>query len=107
MFGFLRVTAGPDQGRFFTLTEGQTLVLGRGKSMESHLHDPHVGRVHCQVQFTGGKVVLADLSGASGTLVNGQRVSECELVAGDVIRIGDTALSFQWSQGDEQTTQGV
>jgi pSer/pThr/pTyr-binding forkhead associated (FHA) protein len=107
MFGFLRVTAGPDQGRFFTLTEGQTVILGRAKTLESHLNDPHVGRQHCQVKLTGGKVQLVDLSTSSGTLVNGQHVSECEVQPGDVIQIGDTTLSFQWSQGDEQTTQGV
>jgi pSer/pThr/pTyr-binding forkhead associated (FHA) protein len=103
MFGMLRVTAGPDEGRIFSLTEGQTLVLGRG-SIGSRLRDPHVGRVHCQVKVQGGKVEIADLSSACGTLVNGQRVALQQLEIGDVIQIGDTRLSFQWSHNDEPDT---
>src|SRR5262245_21085682 len=105
MFAQLVVVGGPDQGRTFPLTEGQTLVIGRGQTTETRLRDPHVSRTHCQVQFDSGKVILKDAGSAGGTLVNGQRVTERELRPGDVIRIGDTQIRFQLDDAEEQKTR--
>ena len=56
MFGILRVTGGVDQGRMFTLVEGETLVIGRGSGRvgkerlhlcgEARRRLPALGRVH-------------------------------------------------------------
>jgi serine/threonine protein kinase len=97
MFGQFVVIAGPDQGRSFTLADGQSLTIGRGQATETRLRDPYVSKVHCQVGYAGGKIILRDAGSAGGTLVNGERVSdECELKPGDVIRIGETQLRFQF-----------
>jgi serine/threonine protein kinase len=104
MFGQLVVVSGPDQGRTFTLNEGQTLVIGRGQATETRLRDPHVSRTHCQVLCDTGKVILKDAGGAAGTLVNGQRITERELKPGDVIRIGDTEIRFKFDDTDEHQT---
>jgi serine/threonine protein kinase len=105
MFAQLVVVGGPDQGRTFPLTEGQTLVIGRGQATETRLRDPHVSRTHCQVQFDSGKIILKDAGSAGGTLVNGQRITERELMPGDVIRIGDTQIRFQLDDAEEQKTR--
>jgi serine/threonine protein kinase len=105
MFGQLVVVSGPDQGRTFSLEEGQTLVIGRGQSSETRLRDPHVSRTHCQVLFDTGKIVLKDAGSAAGTHVNGQRITERELKPGDVIRIGDTQIRFQFDDAGEQQTK--
>jgi len=55
-------------------------------------HRYHVSRVHCEIEIRGKRVLLTDLDSASGTFVNNQRVSECDLKVGDVIRIGNTQL---------------
>jgi hypothetical protein len=47
----LLVLAGPDEGRVFPLHEGETVLLGRSRATETRLIDPHVSRVHCQVQM--------------------------------------------------------
>lgn len=91
----LVVISGPDRGRAFPLAEGQTLIVGRGESAATHLTDPHVSRTHCQVQAGDGRFHLTDLGGRSGTLVNGQPTTGCDLKPGDVIRIGGTELRFQ------------
>ena len=40
MFGILRVQSGLDRGRMFTVAEGETLVIGRGKDSGTQLRDP-------------------------------------------------------------------
>ncbi len=100
----LVVISGPDRGRSFSLTEGQTLLIGRGQASNTQLSDPHVSRVHCQVEIDGGKVRLVHSGGSGGTRVNGRPVDDKELQPGDVIRIGDTELRFQLEGVPDEST---
>ena len=51
MYAYLRVVAGPDQGKIFNLVEGTTLSIGRGEHSDTRLkdttacwsHDPQSG----------------------------------------------------------------
>jgi anti-anti-sigma factor len=104
MLGHLVVIAGPDQGRIFTFREGQPLVIGRGEATETHLTDPQVLRMHCQVEAKDGKVVLSDSGSRTGTLCNGQVVTQHELQLGDVIQIGTTQLRYQLAADQKDTT---
>jgi serine/threonine protein kinase len=94
----LLVTAGPDTGRVFALTE-EGLLVGRSKSTPTRLTDPHVSRVHCQIQLVGDTATLTDFESVGGTFVNGNRITKHQLRAGDVIAIGETQLVYQ--TGDE------
>ena len=100
----LVVISGPDQGRSFALTDGQTLVIGRGQDSNTQIGDPRISRVHCQVEVDGGSVLLIDSGGSGGTLVNGKDVQQHPLQPGDVVRIGDTELRFQLEGAKEETT---
>jgi serine/threonine protein kinase len=92
MIAELVVTAGPDAPRRFPLTNGQTLIIGRGDKSHTHLTDQHASRTHCVVEVDEGKFILRDQGSSAGTLVNGQRVEQRELRPGDVIRVGHTEL---------------
>src|SRR6516162_8286588 len=98
----LVVIAGPDRGRSFPLTPGQTLQVGRSQATATKLTDPSTSRVHCEIEWQGDKILLINISTA-GTLVNGKAVSEHELKPGDTIRLGSTELRFQL-EGSEQST---
>ena len=89
----LVVLAGPDEGRAFSLGS-DPLLLGRSRATESHLLDPHISRVHCQIQFEGDQFLLTDFDSAGGTFVNGKRTSRHALQPGDIVRIGNTRLQF-------------
>lgn len=89
----LVVLAGPDEGRVFPLT-GETLLIGRSRATEAALIDPHVSRVHCQIQMENGQVVLTDYESAAGTFVNGKRTTKQVLKTGDLIRLGTTHLQL-------------
>ena len=95
----LVVVAGPDEGKIFPLA-GETLLLGRSRATDTHLIDPHVSRVHCEIQRVGDRYLLRDFETPGGTFVNGHRVTEPHpLQAGDLIRIGLTHLQFNEDEG--------
>jgi serine/threonine protein kinase len=100
----LLVVAGPDEGRDFMVPAAETLLLGRSRATESRLIDPHVSRVHCQVNLDGERVFINDFDSAGGTFVNGQKITaKQQLKTGDLIRIGNTRLQFL-DEGDDDTT---
>jgi serine/threonine protein kinase len=68
--------------------------VGRSRATDTQLVDPHVARVHCQLQYQGGQYLLSDFESDGGTFVNGVRVGEHKLQIGDIIRIGNTRLQF-------------
>src|ERR1700682_858939 len=91
----LLVLAGPDEGKTFPLQPGEALLLGRSRATEARLIDPHVSRVHCQVQTDGAHATVTDFDSAGGTFVNGKKISgKQELKPGDLIRIGNTRLQY-------------
>jgi serine/threonine protein kinase len=100
----LTVIAGPQKGAAFPLKTGDPLLIGRGKSTAAQLSDPHVSRVHCQVKIDGDQVIVTDLDSASGTYVNGKRITSQRLQAGDVVQIGETRLRLDRKDQMEEAT---
>ena len=91
----LVVISGPDQGQTFPVQEGQKMVLGRLDTAHARLSDPFTSRSHCFLEAYHGTFRLIDSGSRSGTFVNGQQISQCELQSGDVIRLGYTELRFE------------
>lgn len=102
----LHIIAGPDKGKIFTIPGADPLLIGRSKATTTQLTDPHVSRVHCQVQRQGERTVLSDTSSVVGTLVNGKRVRKHTLRAGDVIKVGETEIRFVSDEIAERSTLG-
>src|SRR5437868_1936928 len=75
----LEVVAGSDAGKVFPLGNGQTFVIGRGQATDTRLSDLQVSRVHCRVEADGGNFRVVDNDSASGTLVNGVKVTKADL----------------------------
>jgi FHA domain len=87
----LDLVAGPCPRQSFRVTRSCVLI-GRG-SVDIALEDPRVSRRHASLEVYGAALLLLkDLGSTNGTLVNGRRVSVCELADGDEIRVGDTTL---------------
>jgi tRNA A-37 threonylcarbamoyl transferase component Bud32 len=104
MFAQLEVIAGADLGRVFPLSVGEPMVIGRGRQTITRLNDLHVSRVHCQIEFRRGEVVLKDLNSVGGTFVNNQAITEHVLQPGDIIRVGETRLRFESADMADQNT---
>jgi len=72
------------------------LLLGRAAQCDVLVPDPRVAERHACVQGYYGDYVLTDLRTASGTSVNGHRITEpVRLAPGDVLQLGETRLVFE------------
>ena len=67
-------------------------VLGRQDGSELRIPHPDVSRRHCELRVEGDEITLKDLGSSNGTKINGRKVVEADLEAGDVISLGP--LSF-------------
>jgi pSer/pThr/pTyr-binding forkhead associated (FHA) protein len=99
----------------FPLPGEGTVTLGRSSSCELRLHDVDTSRRHAEILCAASGCRIRDLASTNGTFVNGERVKERELKAGDRIEIGAKTLTFcqvesglpsgsgAFSAGDEKT----
>lgn len=71
---------------------GAPIRIGRAPECELVLKDSRVSRRHARLHAREGVLVLTDLGSTNGTRVNGHRVTEVVLGAGDTIHVGDTSL---------------
>jgi pSer/pThr/pTyr-binding forkhead associated (FHA) protein len=69
--------------------------IGRGPECELVLRDSRVSRRHARLTARDGVLVLTDLGSTNGTRVNGHRVTEVVLGAGDRILLGETILTIE------------
>jgi hypothetical protein len=94
--GFLVVAAGGglDPGERFDLFGG--LSIGRAGDADVNIDDRYASGLHARVYSRAGRFYVEDMNSTNGTLLNDATVNgEAELVAGDLIRIGDTEFRFE------------
>lgn len=78
------------------LVVGESVTLGRAPANRIVLHDERASRFHAEVFAADGGWVIRDLQSRNGTLLAGTPVSEQRrLMAGDLIRIGTSEITFQ------------
>ena len=105
MLGIIEVISGPNRGRHLVAVKDKPQAIGRGVAALLKLTDPTVSGVHCTVYREEDTVWIEDAGSDSGTWVNGNRVTRHPLQAGDRIRLGNTELSFRWSDSDQRETE--
>jgi pSer/pThr/pTyr-binding forkhead associated (FHA) protein len=64
------------------------MLVGRVKGADVRLRSPKVARRQCVLAVARGALVVRDLGGGVGVAVNGRRVAEARLAAGDELAIG-------------------
>ena len=72
-----------------------TLAVGRKSEAFGHgaLDDGHISRLHAEFdRGSGGTPVIRDVGSRNGTYVNGGRIQEHPLVAGDIVGMGRALL---------------
>ncbi len=94
MQAYLRVVAGPDQGRSIELAEGAKLTIGRAEKSDTRLTDLGISRLHCELLWQAGRFHLVDLETVGGTLIDGERITERDLKHGQEFQIGGTRLKL-------------
>jgi pSer/pThr/pTyr-binding forkhead associated (FHA) protein len=76
------------EGRTITLDKG-IIVVGRHAECDIQILSPKISRLHCCVAQVGPYLVVRDLQSTNGIRVNGVRVLEGRLGAGDELTIGN------------------
>jgi predicted component of type VI protein secretion system len=78
--------------------ERSGVVVGRSGEADFTLEDGSVSRRHARLEWRGDAWFVVDLGSANGTFVDGQRVGESRLDAGQEVRFG--SLSMRAEIGD-------
>lgn len=99
---FLVGLSGRHAGKLFRVKEGES-ILGRSSSALVTFDEKAVSQKHAQLVLRAGQCVLVDLGSTNGTYVNDVRLTQpVELHAGDVIRLGKSALGFLTDAEDQE-----
>jgi pSer/pThr/pTyr-binding forkhead associated (FHA) protein len=86
----------------FVIVDGERVILldnaitniGRKTDNDIVIAHENVSRYHAQIRKIKNHFVLLDLESTVGTSVNGKRVTQAFLKAGDVISVGGVPLIF-------------
>jgi pSer/pThr/pTyr-binding forkhead associated (FHA) protein len=87
--------------KFFPLPSSVT-VIGRRHSCDLCIPLMSVSRRHCQLNSDDGVLKIRDLNSRNGTYLNGKRIKEAVIQAGDSIKIGPLTFVLQ-IDGQPQT----
>jgi DNA-binding NtrC family response regulator len=72
-----------------TWIDSGRVVLGRDSGADVELSSGEVSRRHAEIARSGPLFLVSDAGSKNGVFVNGKRVTEAALSAGDVLRIGN------------------
>jgi hypothetical protein len=105
----VRAAAPANAPKAFLIVDGEKTivldkpVLGLGRRFDNDIvvDDARVSRAHAQLRLRFGRYVVYDLGSTGGTFVNGIKVEECVLRAGDVISLGGIPLIYGEDTGGE------
>lgn len=85
---------GPSAGQRFDL-DPAGMSVGRDSSNQIVIQDPSISRRHATIREDLSGYVIRDEGSANGIYVNGQRVSEQRMRAGDTVQVGRIHFRFE------------
>ena len=92
-FGKLILTKPDGRSQEFLLNK-PLVTLGRATTNDIVLVEGRVSRNHAQVQCTEDAIRLTDLNSANGVWLNGKRITETNIQAGDTFEISGCVLQY-------------
>ena len=74
------------------------MTIGRSRECDIFLEDLAVSRLHATIhQLPDGGYEIEDHRSATGTFVNGMRITRYRLLEGDLVQVGSSRLTFRHS----------
>jgi len=89
--------------KVFPLPTGAT-VIGRRSDCDLYARIRSVSKRHCQLNCGDGALKIRDLGSRNGTYLNGKRIDEAVIQAGDHIKIGPLTFVLQIDGQPEDIT---
>lgn len=103
MDAWLYMTEGPLKGKQFIIYKNPTNI-GSSSSCEIYLFkDPYIDAAHATITKVREGYLLEDNNSSTGTFVNGQRIQKHKVIAGDIIKIGESTLIYR----EKKKSKGV
>src|SRR6266536_991857 len=94
---YIVIQQGRQAGKRLEVWKDHT-TIGRSRECDIFLEDLAVSRLHATIrQMPDGGYEIEDHRSATGTYVNGMRITRYRLLEGDVVQIGSNRLTFQRS----------
>jgi pSer/pThr/pTyr-binding forkhead associated (FHA) protein len=93
--------SGPATGSTFELDQART-TLGRGPGVGVAFDNPMMSRQHAAIDYTDDGFVIRDLGSTNGLLVNGKRVEQATLQAGDRFEIGGQTFQLLIEEREDE-----
>jgi serine/threonine protein kinase len=94
----IRIEKGPNKGDAFEIIlESKPVIVGRGEEADFMIPNPLISKKHCKV-FVDPKnriIWIKDLNSTNGTFINGEKIDEVGVHAGDKIQMGEVLLSVE------------
>jgi pSer/pThr/pTyr-binding forkhead associated (FHA) protein len=88
----LRTAEGAEPALTFRLLPGSVKTIGRAPGADFIVDATLVSRVHCRLTAGAAEIEIVDLESTNGTFVNGQRINQASVRAGDRIGVGRVEL---------------
>lgn len=95
----LRLQSATGATRTIKVRNGERLCVGSDESAEVCLNDAGVASTHCLISANAGSVSVQDYYSDAGTIVNGNRVRQCQLPDNAEIRIGAAVILVTLQNG--------
>ena len=83
----LHLIKGNPKGKQVEIPSG-TLTVGRAEDSDLIIASTRVSRHHCEIVNDEGHLAIRDKGSGNGTFINGAKIQEEALEAGDEVRIG-------------------
>ena len=81
-----------DDSLTFRILPGNIKTMGRSAGAEFMVDAARVSRLHCRLTAGATELQVMDLESTNGTFVNGERVTQASLKAGDRLGVGRVEL---------------
>ena len=89
----IRILTGTQAGQVMPLAEGKH-TIGRGSTCDVKLASNSVSKEHASVLVVSDKIIISDLNSRNGTFVNGIRIQNQRLSAGDKVLFHDVMIDI-------------
>ncbi len=76
------------------------VTIGRSVDADVQFHDRWVSRIHCRIEERDGQLLVRDFDSTHGTYVNGAKVDEVVLNAGDEFSVGLSRYRIEPNGGE-------